>query len=74
MIFFKRHKRKSHSAVTKRAKKINQMKMGRFLSAVLWRVNGMSSLMLKDRWKKRPFFSTQEFRISPVDLREVSSF
>ena len=25
----------------------------------------MSSLMLKDRWKKRPFLSTQEFRISP---------
>ena len=35
MIFFKRHERKSHCAVIKRARKMSQIKMGRFLFAVL---------------------------------------
>ena len=35
MIFFKRHERKSHSAVIYTAKKISQIEFERFLFAVL---------------------------------------
>ena len=54
-IFFKRHERKSHCAVINRARKMNQIKLGRFLFAVLsWlMVNGMSSLMLRLRLRLR---------------------